>query len=79
MKTICPKHEGAYDCTPFCEICAGEQEYDADECQEPAPANVYITTAQMGGHSVAKCNFCRYTSVYWECGHELEHDCGDYE
>lgn len=23
----CPKHEGSYDCTPFCDICEGEQEY----------------------------------------------------
>ena len=22
----CPNHEGAFDCTPFCEICNGEQE-----------------------------------------------------
>jgi len=23
----CPKHEGAFDCTPFCRICEGQQEY----------------------------------------------------
>ena len=22
----CPNHRGAYDCTPFCRICEGEQE-----------------------------------------------------
>lgn len=22
----CPMHEGGFDCTPFCELCAGEQE-----------------------------------------------------
>lgn len=22
----CPNHEGAFDCTPFCEICEGKQE-----------------------------------------------------
>jgi hypothetical protein len=22
----CPKHEGAFDCTPFCEVCEGSQE-----------------------------------------------------
>jgi hypothetical protein len=21
----CPNHEGAYDCTPFCELCSGAQ------------------------------------------------------
>ena len=24
----CPNHEGAFDCTPFCRICEGEQEYE---------------------------------------------------
>jgi hypothetical protein len=24
---ICPNHEGAFDCTPFCPICEGDQEY----------------------------------------------------
>ena len=23
----CPNHEGNWDCTPFCKICEGEQEY----------------------------------------------------
>ena len=28
----CPRHEGSFDCTPFCNICEGNQEYDpADE------------------------------------------------
>jgi hypothetical protein len=26
-KKECPEHEGAFDCTPFCRICKGEQEY----------------------------------------------------
>jgi hypothetical protein len=30
MKTTkpCPNHEGAFDCTPFCNKCEGEQEYN---------------------------------------------------
>jgi hypothetical protein len=24
----CPNHEGFFDCTPFCDICEGEQEFD---------------------------------------------------
>jgi hypothetical protein len=24
----CPEHEGNFDCTPFCDVCAGEQEYE---------------------------------------------------
>lgn len=28
MMVECPNHEGAFDCTPFCRICEGEQEYE---------------------------------------------------
>jgi hypothetical protein len=24
----CPNHDGAYDCTPFCELCEGSQEIE---------------------------------------------------
>lgn len=24
----CPNHAGSFDCTPFCRICEGEQEYE---------------------------------------------------
>jgi hypothetical protein len=24
----CPRHDGSYDCTPFCGVCQGEQEYE---------------------------------------------------
>ena len=30
MKTLCPNHEGNYDCTPFCKICEGDQEYERE-------------------------------------------------
>ena len=30
-KVLCPKHEGAYDCTPFCPICEGNQEYETTQ------------------------------------------------
>ena len=30
MMTECPKHKGAFDCTPFCEVCGGEQEVAVD-------------------------------------------------
>ena len=30
MKTLCPNHEGNYDCTPFCKICEGNQEYERE-------------------------------------------------
>ena len=27
----CPNHEGNFDCTPFCPVCEGAQEYDKKE------------------------------------------------
>lgn len=26
----CPNHSGSFDCTPFCPICAGNQEYEQE-------------------------------------------------
>jgi hypothetical protein len=31
MLVICPRHEGGYDCNPFCDICEGEQEVELRE------------------------------------------------
>ena len=37
MKTMskemieCPRHEGSFDCTPFCDVCEGNQEYQYTE------------------------------------------------
>lgn len=30
MMIECPNHDGAFDCTPFCELCEGEQEYEME-------------------------------------------------
>ena len=27
QKTVCPNHEGGFDCNPFCAKCEGEQEF----------------------------------------------------
>ena len=27
-KVECPNHKGSFDCTPFCSVCEGEQEYE---------------------------------------------------
>lgn len=31
MMIECPNHGGNYDCTPFCNLCEGEQEYEVVE------------------------------------------------
>lgn len=28
MMKVCPNHEGNFDCTPFCNLCEGEQEIE---------------------------------------------------
>lgn len=71
----CPKHEGSFDCTPFCDVCEGNQEYEDEQCSEPLPANIEIYRATFGGHAVAKCKDCNFTSVYWDCVCELNHEC----
>lgn len=50
MLEQCPRHEGAFDCTPFCQVCEGEQEYDPQamtscqvpECTERLTKEIYI-------------------------------------
>ena len=30
MMIECPRHEGNFDCTPFCNLCVGNQEYESN-------------------------------------------------
>jgi hypothetical protein len=48
---------------------------ETEFCNEPAPAGVEFYRATFGGHTVASCRNCSFTSVYWECGCELSHEC----
>ena len=43
----CPRHEGNFDCTPFCSICEGEQEVSMDSLLEQAD-----TVAFDGCHKI---------------------------
>lgn len=45
------------------------------ECDEIAPSYITFYNARFGGHAVAKCENCSFTSVYWECACDLEHEC----
>ena len=55
MKTIdyldvsvqCPNHDGSFDCTPFCNVCEGNQELDMDYLLERAS-----TVAWDGCHKI---------------------------
>jgi hypothetical protein len=45
QKTVCPNHEGAFDCNPFCAKCEGEQEFCApcDQKEQFAEAVKMVT------------------------------------
>lgn len=44
----CPRHEGNFDCTPFCNICEGDQEYNPSDtlpcvaCYDQINKDIYI-------------------------------------
>lgn len=48
--TECPRHQGSFDCTPFCDVCEGNQEYDPAEnrkcvmphCTETLPNEIWL-------------------------------------
>jgi hypothetical protein len=53
MKIVCPVHEGAFDCNPFCDICEGDQEYAYTEtrpckdCQDPVDHDIWFEELGM--------------------------------
>ena len=53
MMIECPVHEGAFDCTPFCDICEGNQEYQYTEtrpckdCQKPVDHDIWFEELGM--------------------------------
>ena len=60
----CPRHNGAFDCSPFCRVCEGEQEYNpADKlpcevpgCEEKLTIDIWLE--EMG--------FCvEHSHAFW--------------
>ena len=53
MMLVCPRHEGAFDCNPFCNVCEGEQEYEYTEtmpclyCHIPVDHDVWFEEMEM--------------------------------
>lgn len=53
MMIECPVHQGAFDCTPFCDICEGNQEYEYTEtrpckdCQAPVDHDIWFEELGM--------------------------------
>jgi len=50
----CPNHAGAFDCTPFCPLCEGNQEYDASNW---AYGSHYNSLGEFNPRLVA-CDLC---------------------
>ena len=49
-KTVCPKHHGSFDCTPFCDICEGNTEYCAThDAWEALQAETYLRMYNVSG------------------------------
>ena len=53
MMKECPRHEGNFDCTPFCNVCEGEQEYaytdtiPCRDCQTPVDHDIWFEEMEM--------------------------------
>lgn len=37
MLVECPRHNGAFDCTPFCDLCEGNQEISLQDPEQITP------------------------------------------
>jgi hypothetical protein len=74
----CPRHGGSFDCTPFCDLCEGNQEYDPDEtqghCSETLQDGVFIYKSRFTGTVIARCENCDYQSAFWQCYCDLNHN-----
>jgi hypothetical protein len=53
MQLVCPRHEGGFDCNPFCDVCEGDQEYTYTEtrpcyyCQIPVEHDTWFEEGGM--------------------------------
>jgi hypothetical protein len=53
MMKECPRHEGNFDCTPFCNVCEGEQEYEytdtipCRDCSTPVDHDTWFEELEM--------------------------------
>jgi hypothetical protein len=56
----CPNHQGGWDCSPFCKLCGGEQEYETNEERGTSKMNETETKLYL-----ASCDFCpeRYPAI----------------
>jgi hypothetical protein len=71
----CPKHGGSFDCTPFCPVCAGDQEYrEPNIYGDMPPSRFRFGRSHFGGQPYAECE-CGATFVLFTDDGDLVHDC----
>jgi hypothetical protein len=58
QKTVCPNHEGSFDCNPFCAKCEGEQEFcapcDEKEQFEKTVRSIIDHLTDINAHTLAR-------------------------
>lgn len=56
----CPNHGGSFDCTPFCNLCQGEQEIDdflnGDACADCGRTDHILAT--FDSEDIGRCADC---------------------
>lgn len=50
-------------------------ELDAFCCEADLPNGVSVGRSWFGGQVVARCAYCGFSAVYFDCACELVHDC----
>lgn len=63
-KETCPNHEGAYDCTPFCELCQGEQEFNPEELVACIACKQAMIEKWVAVEELGFCLDCSH--AYWD-------------
>ena len=53
----CPNHSGSFDCSPFCELCEGCQEYEQPDSELERIEQIaqrYLKLLKQGNYAAAK-------------------------
>jgi len=65
--------------TGACAVCFDDPRFSEtghdDHCEEPIPPGMTVTVSRITGDVSAVCGVCGWRSFYWDCGHDLQHDC----
>ena len=65
MNLVCPNHDGNFDCSSFCKICEGNQEYEGNQMQNQTEKLHSELAGFCEGYSYEKahqgCYGCRET------------------